>query len=269
MLWVDELRMETPEQIEVNLELAGLGSRFIAQLIDWLILVIATFILLFIGVIVHTTVAIGTMALIEDPPTVILAIVIAVVFLLWFGYGVMFEVRWNGQTPGKWIAGIRVIRDNGAPVNYQAAGIRNFLAVGDFFPIPIVFLLDALIILLNPRRQRLGDLAAGTIVVRERVEEHGKEPEDSILEYASRKYSFTNIQLAKLTTTDRIVLREFLRRCDDMEGFNGPRLARRLAKRYVAKTGYPRDGKKFRTGASARKFLASLLRDMMEYQRNK
>jgi uncharacterized RDD family membrane protein YckC len=267
MHWIDELRMETPEQIEVNLELAGLGSRFSAQLVDWILKAFVAVILLFLASLVAAIMESSIGHVVENPSSTALAVFIIVLYVLLLSYGLFFEAFWKGQTPGKWLVGIRVIRENGSPVSFTAAGIRNFLALADV--LPMFFLFGSVIIMLTSRRQRLGDMAAGTIVIRERPGDLGNAPEDAIREYASEKYAFTNIQLANLSTTDRTVLREFLRRCNDMDGRNGPRLAKRLAKRYLGKTGYPLGRKNFRTGSAARRFLASLLRDLQEFIRNK
>jgi uncharacterized RDD family membrane protein YckC len=268
MQWIDELRMETPEQIEVNLELAGLGSRFIAQLADWLLKALVILFLSIITLLVSAFMETSAAKWFDKHPSnMVIALFIIVLYLLLLSYGLFFEAFWKGQTPGKWLVGIRVIRENGSPINFQAAAIRNLLAMADF--LPAFFLFGAVVVMLTSRRQRLGDMAAGTIVLRERLGDLGKAPEKAIRDYASEKYAFTNIQLANLSTTDRIVLREFLRRCNDMDGRNGPRLAKRLARRYLVKTGYPLERKGFRTGAAARRFLASLLRDLQEFIRNK
>lgn len=267
MQWIDELRMETPEQIEVNLELAGLGSRFIAQLVDWIIKVVVLLILLIAFSIIAGMAQSGFDRWIEGTSSLTIALYVIILYLLLLSYGLFFESVWKGQTPGKWLVGIRVIQENGSPISFTAAGIRNFLAMADF--LPMLFIFGAVVILLSFKRQRLGDLAAGTIVIRERAGDFGDEPEEAIREYASERYTFTNFQLARLTTTDRTVLREFLRRCNNMEAGYGQRLARRLARRYLDKTGYPLNRKKFRAATTARKFLASLLRDLQDFIRHK
>lgn len=263
MRWTDELRMETPEQIEVDLELAGLGSRFMAQLVDWFWKGLFTVILLLLSVIFLG--AIGRETVFENPSKLVIALAVSVLYILWLGYGIYFEVRRSGQTPGKRFAGIRVIRDGGAPLDFQAAAIRNLLAMADF--LPLLYLLGSLLILLTSRRQRLGDMAAGTIVVRERTVDLGTEPEEALLDYASEEYTFNHTQLANLTPADRAVLREFLRRNEKMNSLDRSRLARKLAESYLKRTGYPQE-EDFPSGAAARTFLASLLRDLEEFLRH-
>jgi uncharacterized RDD family membrane protein YckC len=263
MRWTDEMRIDTPEQIEVDLELAGLGSRFVAQLIDWFWKVFATAILALLCMIVLGVLGWGN--LFDEPTTMFLAVVVTVLYLLWLGYGIYFEVRCNGQTPGKRTAGIRVIQAGGAPIDFRAACIRNLLAVADF--LPAFHLLGALLILLSERRQRLGDMAAGTVVTRERVESLGGNPTDDLSAYASEEYTFTPAQLSSLTATDRNLLREFLRRHKGMEEHNWERLACKMAATFREKTGYPLETE-ITDGATARAFLASLLRDLETMRRH-
>lgn len=263
MEWVDETRIETPEQIDLDLELAGLGSRFTAQMIDWFWKVILTLVL---GVLVIVLVALGGGGgLFDDPPRWLLAVAVVAVYLLWLGYGIYFEIRGSGQTPGKRAAGIRVIQATGAPVDFRAAGIRNLLGVADF--LPVFFLLGAVLVLLTSRRQRLGDLAAGTLVIRERVEALGADPAEEMIGYASEKYAFTPAHLAALTREDRNLLREFLRRYDSMERRSRERLAIKMGATFAQKTGYPL-AESFYDGDDAVEFLASLLRDLEEALRH-
>jgi len=256
MRWTDEMRIETPEQIEVDLELAGLGSRFVAQLIDWFWKLFATAILALLCVVVLGVLGAGR--LVERPSALLLAVVVAVVYVLWLGYGIYFELRWNGQTPGKRAAGIRVIQVGGAPLDFRAACVRNLLAVADF--LPVFHILGAVLILLTERRQRLGDMAAGTVVTRERADPLGADPAEDLTAYATAEYAFTPAHLALLTPADRSLIREFLRRHKGMEHRSWQRLACKLAATFGEKTGYPL-GTETTDGEAARAFLASLLRD--------
>ncbi|MCE9564466.1 MAG: RDD family protein [Planctomycetes bacterium] len=271
MRWTDEMRIETPEQIEVDLELAGLGSRFLAQLIDWCWKLFITFILGVLAAIIAGLAGFGGRGgrgrgddLFDNPPALVIAVVIAAIYIIWFTYGVFFEIRWNGQTPGKRAAGIRVIQVGGAPLDFRTAGIRNLMAVADF--IPVFYILGAVLILLTDRKQRLGDLAAGTIVVRERAEILGPDSTDELTEHATGEYRFTPLQLSALTRNDRMVIREFLRRYDGMDRRSWQRLAQKMADTFVQKTGYELTD--YLDGTDARAFLASLLRDLDEKLRH-
>src|SRR5207237_7237038 len=96
-----------------------------------------------------------------------LAVLGLIVGALLMAYDVYFEVRHNGQTPGKRHQGLRVLRESGGPFDFRRSCIRSLLAVADL--LPAFYLLGATLVLLTRRHQRLGDLAAGTMVIRERA----------------------------------------------------------------------------------------------------
>src|SRR5262249_16478266 len=158
--WTDAIRIETPEQIDISLELAGLGSRFVARLIDWLIKWGILFVVGIVGAVLFGL--LGGAASLGDPlaantpsPFMVLTFLAAFFDAFLLGYDIYFELRQNGQTPGKKRAGIRVIRESGAPVDLRSACVRNFLGVADF--LPVFYLLGAFLIALSERKQRLGD----------------------------------------------------------------------------------------------------------------
>ena len=99
---------------------------------------------------------------------VTISLVVLAIFLLIWGYHIFFEFLWNGQTPGKRVAGIRVLTTRGEPVTFVHVLVRNLLRIVDF--LPSSYMLGAVCILVTRRSQRLGDLAAGTIVVHERFD---------------------------------------------------------------------------------------------------
>lgn len=257
------MRIETPELIGVDLELAGLGSRFVAQVVDWFWKGLASFFLLAAGLVVMA--AAGHDNPFANPSRVLLAVVVGVLYCLWLGSGVYFELRHNGQTPGKRFAGIRVVSRSGGPIDFRAAAVRNLLAVADF--VPVGHLLGAVLILLTKDRQRLGDLAAGTVVVRERVAASGPDTGDELTELASDEYAFTPAQLAALDASDRAVIRSFLQRYRRMDRRGRERLALKMADAYVRKTDYPlAEPLVYEDEAIA--FLASLFRDLEEHRRH-
>lgn len=263
MRWADEMRIDTPEQIGLDLELAGLGSRFVAKTVDWFWKALLSLVLLAIGLFVLALA--GGANPFENPSKVLIAVLVALAYLVWLGYGVYFEARWNGQTPGKRFAHIRVIRLGGAPVDAVAAAVRNLLGGADF--LPGFYFLGATLILLTANRQRLGDMAAGTVVVRERWAGEAPESEDELLKHASPEVAFTPGQLAGLAPADRVVIRSLLQRFPGMDRAGREQLAVRMAASFHRKTGFaaappPADGH------DARAFLASLLRDLTQYLRH-
>ena len=139
----------TPEGVALELVLAGLGSRFLARLLDTVIqgaLIIAL--------------ALGAAA--THAPGWIDAFVFVFVFLVVFAYDVVMETLNNGRTFGKQAAGIRVLGQSGEPIRFVPSAVRNILRIIDF--LPLFYLVGSVSIVLTERDQRLGDLAAGTIV---------------------------------------------------------------------------------------------------------
>src|SRR6516225_881483 len=256
MEWIDKVRIETPEQIDVSLEIAGLGSRFVAWVVDLLYKTLFLVLLVLLAAIVSALLG-------SDPADfgrmMVLAILLAIGTSFMLGYNIYFEVQRNGQTPGKKTAGIRVIREGGSPVDFSAAAVRNILALADF--LPLFYLLGGFLVLLTPRGQRLGDMAAGTIVIRERALEAPREPTKEIDRLATPDFSFTGAQLAACSPNDRHILRSFFQRYQQLEAGSREKLARRLADEFIRKTCYQpipaMDGR-----LAPDRFLACLYRDM-------
>jgi uncharacterized RDD family membrane protein YckC len=148
----EQVTIATPEGVEVELALAGLGSRFISRLIDSLIQFAITIAFLLVAVRVHSGWA--------------FAVFFIVYFLVLFVYDIAFEVLRSGRTPGKQVAGLRVVRSGGQPVGFLASLIRNVLRIIDL--LPTAYLVGTILIVVTRQNQRLGDIAAGTLVVRER-----------------------------------------------------------------------------------------------------
>jgi len=150
----DRLRIETPEGVELELILAGIGSRSIAGACD---LAIQAAVLTGAGLLLGALDAAGP-------------IVLPVLgFLVIFAYDVAFEVLAGGRTPGKRVTGLRVVRAEGQPVGFVTSAIRNVMRILDI--LPFLYGVGMLVVFLTRRNQRLGDLAANTLVVRER---HGR-----------------------------------------------------------------------------------------------
>jgi len=189
-----EILVVTPENIEIEYELAGIGSRFLANMLDSF-LQLAIYLGLWIVVgIVGLLLALSASAFSASVAAffgeVEVAFALIAAFVILWGYFIWFETRWNGQTPGKRQIGLRVIRDGGYPINIFAAIIRNLIRVMDGMPIValaligigiaehssataamggLCILLPVLCLLLSGRYQRIGDFVAGTMVVKQRA----------------------------------------------------------------------------------------------------
>jgi uncharacterized RDD family membrane protein YckC len=170
--YADQLNIETPEQVELRFPIAGIGSRFLAILTDSLIQGAALF-FLFLGfaLIVSAAEKIpGAVAAVSNTGAKwFVAAVVLFYFLLYWGYYSLFEAFWNGQTPGKRLLKIRVIKDSGRQITLFEALARNLLRVIDM--LPSFYLVGVITMLCNREQKRLGDLVAGTIVVHERSNE--------------------------------------------------------------------------------------------------
>lgn len=160
---LSQINLTTPEQVSLNYKISGLGSRATAQILDWLIIVVSGSALIF-----------GSSLLLKIMPQSAAAVVsgyalaaaLLVMFLLIWGYFLLFEFFASGRTPGKMLAGIQVMQENGQSLTFLSSAVRNLLRIIDF--LPLLYLLGILMIFFHPRHKRVGDLAAGTIVVYQR-----------------------------------------------------------------------------------------------------
>src|SRR5205085_1445334 len=149
--------------------------------------VIATALLALLVVV--TAGLLGYDRVLESGSKLVLALGVALAYFLWLGFDIYYEVRHNGQTPGKRYAGCRVVREGGAPVDFRTGAVRNLLGLADL--LPMFYLLGALLILLTAKRQRLGDLAAGTLVIRERELDAPGDVRAQLERYAAPEHVFT------------------------------------------------------------------------------
>jgi uncharacterized RDD family membrane protein YckC len=174
----ETLIIETPERVPLAFSLASIGNRFIAAAVDHLIQFTAiiaalwlTLVLAGISLFDDSDNTAGS--LIADSPKWAVAIMIFALFLIFAGYFIVFEWLWNGQTPGKRLMKLRVIREDGRPITLWEAVARNLLRIFDAIPgflVPI-YSLGLVSIFLSSRDQRFGDMFAGTVVIRERTDE--------------------------------------------------------------------------------------------------
>ena len=156
--------IETPEALELRLPLAGFGPRLLALVVDWLIqgVVVVVLIIIFAFVIAGMAAANpGDMGFI----TVAMIGMILLIILATVGYYIVFEWLWNGQTPGKRAVGIRVVKRGGLPLTPVDILIRNIVRLVDL--LPSSYLIGVFSFFLSKNQQRLGDLAADTVVIRE------------------------------------------------------------------------------------------------------
>jgi uncharacterized RDD family membrane protein YckC len=151
-----DLIVATPERVSFDYQVAGLGTRAIAQVLDLLIV---------LGILVAVFfVAFAAGAAGADNGIVTLLAVIGA-FIAVFGYFWVSEALWSGQTVGKKAFRLRVVGDRGEPLTFMQAGIRNVVRIVDF--LPYAYGVGLIVLFVNGKGKRLGDLAAGTIVVKD------------------------------------------------------------------------------------------------------
>jgi uncharacterized RDD family membrane protein YckC len=161
--------MQTPEGVELDFALGGAGSRAFAWIIDQTILYMVLTLLTLAGALIYAYVLFPV--LIDRFPTLsdkdlnlwALAIASTLGFAISNGYFILFETLWRGQTPGKRFAKVRVIRDDGQPIGVKEAALRSFVGWFDLG----FFWIGSILILFNASEKRLGDIAAGTLVVQD------------------------------------------------------------------------------------------------------
>src|SRR5271165_5672456 len=157
----DKLTIETPEQTVLEFEVAGVGSRFLALAYDTLLQILVG-----IGLLIIFLIAGVAMPGAAQTGIWFAAIIVIAYFLLYFGYFALFEVLWNGQTPGKKKEGLRVIKDSGRPITPAEAIGRNLMRIVD--QLPALYAVGICSVLLSRQNKRLGDFVTGTIVVHEK-----------------------------------------------------------------------------------------------------
>ena len=168
----DQLNIETPEQVDLRFPIAGVGSRFLAILLDTLI---QTAFYIVVGIIIYAATDGGKVGS-GDPgehlgraENWLIAGFIFLNFLMLWGYFVLFEAFWHGQTPGKRVMKLRVLKDSGRSITLFESMTRNLLRIVD--SLPNLYVVGLISMLCNRQHKRLGDFAAGTIVVHERTDE--------------------------------------------------------------------------------------------------
>ena len=211
MEYEDRLTLATPEGVDLDFALAGLGSRGIALMFDWVLkgLVIAALAIILVGVAPGGSLGV--------------ALFLVLSFVTVFAYDVAFEVLSSGRTPGKRWTGLRVIETDGGRVGLRASTVRNVLRILDG-PVTL-YILGSLTVLFTSRNQRLGDLAAGTLVIRER---HAA---DKLAPAATPDVPLAHYPAADLsavTGEDLATVRSFLARREGLEPAARSQLAHQL-----------------------------------------
>jgi uncharacterized membrane protein SpoIIM required for sporulation/uncharacterized RDD family membrane protein YckC len=214
-----QLGIETPEHVAVHLELAGVGSRAAAALVDTVVASLG------LGLLVGLVLLLGF-----RPGTLLAGWLLALVVLLlgftFLAYFVLLEALNGGRTVGKQLLGIRVVMDTGRPVTPTAAAVRGLFRLLDCYLPVLPFLPGLVLIFLQRRNQRLGDLVAGTIVVRDRPMDWTLGPAPAVLDEPFDSGP------PELSDDEFRLLDQFLARSGELDAAIQARLAADLARRF-------------------------------------
>jgi uncharacterized RDD family membrane protein YckC len=223
----DQLKIDTPEQIALELSLAGIGSRFLAIAIDTLIQAALYFITALVFVI---AIPLGFSVFTFLPRLIGPAMAIFIGFAIYWGYFAIFEILWKGQTPGKRFTGIRVIKESGRPINaFEAIG-RNLMRAVD--GLPGIYGVGLVCMMCNQQSRRLGDFVAGTVVVHEKPTDEVRPSWNTATESSS-----TTPRPAHATADELVLIETYLSRRFELDPEVRLRTAIQIADRIKAKTG--------------------------------
>jgi uncharacterized RDD family membrane protein YckC len=228
----ETLIIETPERVPLHFALASIGNRFIACAIDHTIQMAILIGLGVLFILISDVTDFGNR--LTNAPKWMIALLIILVFILMSGYFVFFEWIWNGQTPGKRWLKLRVIREDGRPISFFEAMVRNLLRTFDMMPSPF-YSVGLISVFATERDQRVGDMVAGTVVVREReaeapafAEVFASPVSDPALRRSFKPVPFT-ADVNNLTEAEIQVVESFLRRRWDLKDYPRQWMAWRVA----------------------------------------
>lgn len=227
--------ISTPENVDLHFELAGLGNRIFACVVDtsisWGLIVVVMLTCFF---------AISALEFFPLPERVstiasyyLIGVAIILVLAVNFGYFIFFEGAWQGQTPGKRLTQIRVIEQNGQPVSWSSVFIRNLLRVVDTGFV----LIGLLIMLIDGHERRLGDFAANTLVIKEHLSTSLPN-----LQIKNNRTGKEYIDVGRLSAQDYDLLRSFLERRAMLSPEQRPLLSFKLENYYRKKLEAPLSG---------------------------
>jgi uncharacterized RDD family membrane protein YckC len=210
----ETLDIQTPENVAFGYQVAGIGSRFLASILDTIIVV-----LLQVAILVVLTLTMNAFegtAWADQLSGWIVAIFGLIAAIFYWGYYIFFEMLWNGQSPGKRWVGLRVIRADGTPITLSESLIRNIARIIDF--LPAAYGVGVVTMFIDKQSRRLGDLAAGTLVVQDR-------PPITIQDLSAKRtvhlrpwanISLDGFPIERLTDNDLNLIEDFLQRRDQL-----------------------------------------------------
>lgn len=248
----DQLNIETPEQVELQFRVAGIGSRFVAVMLDHILQAVAFFFLILIFVLVaagaYKSFAGLSGITYNTTSKWALAALIFISFCLNWGYFALFEAFWKGQTPGKRVMKLRAIKDSGRQITLFESLARNLLRYVDY--LPSMYLIGVITMLCNKSNKRLGDYAAGTIVIHEARDEQPlfyqgylDTPFPPQPKFATAPQTSSGVfpadAVAKLSASDLQIIDTFFARALDLNVETRASMATRIATTMTTRMGVP------------------------------
>jgi uncharacterized RDD family membrane protein YckC len=221
--------IETPEHVRFRYHVAGPAKRALAYLVDMIARAGILLVLFLLA-------AMGGLAGADSIRGASVGLLLLVGFALEWGYYVFFEALWSGRTPGKRAFNLRVVTDGGHPLRFADSLLRNLLRAADF--LPGAYAVGLVVMGRDPRFRRLGDLAAGTIVIAE--ERHAvagplrlePPPTPAELRGLPQRVPLSGDELDAIELFLRRVPRLSPARADELAELVAPTFARRLGRRY-------------------------------------
>jgi uncharacterized RDD family membrane protein YckC len=206
--------IQTPENVAFGYQVAGIGSRFLASLLDTVIVILLQVVIFILVTLIIRAFDATTFS--EQISAWVYAIFGIIAAIFYWGYYIFFEMLWNGQSPGKRWVGLRVIRSDGTPITLSESLIRNLARLVDF--LPAAYGVGIVTMFIDKQSRRLGDLAAGTLVVRDRAP---ITMQDLAVKRTVHLRPWANVSLEgfpieRLTNNDLNLIEDFLMRRDQL-----------------------------------------------------
>jgi uncharacterized RDD family membrane protein YckC len=258
-----QIEIKTPEFVSLQYQIAGLGSRGAAMIIDQLLILIANIAIYLIFIMAN----VANIFYLSDS-WIPIAIAILIVFIINWGYFFIAEYFFGGKTLGKKLIGIRVIQENGHNVTLLSSLIRNLLRIIDM--LPTLYFLGMVFVFFHSKHKRLGDMVAGTIVVHERgaKKEGTSKIDKEILRRGLTKDSLTveAFALRSLGKKEWELLRIYRRKLLNVRMAERMQLTRQLAQKLLPKIGLDASGREIAELENILLTLYLITKDEWEYE---
>jgi uncharacterized RDD family membrane protein YckC len=214
----ETLDIQTPENVAFGYQVAGIGSRFLASLLDTIIVVLLQIVVIVVVALIVNAFGGSGSTFADQLSAWVVAIFGLIASLFYWGYYIFFEMLWNGQSPGKRWVGLRVIRTDGTPITLSESLIRNLARLVDF--LPAAYGIGVMTMFMDKQSRRLGDLAAGTLVVQDHapisIQSLSVKRTVNLGMQGLTKISLDGFPVERLTNNDLSLIEDFLLRRDQL-----------------------------------------------------